>query len=416
MNELGIVAAAVLAAGVACYACWRLAGTSPAPTPAPAETVAETPAEPESENTPPRVPPEEVVTRIFVVDLLTEEPVERFGMSIRRGSMTDARTGDPIVPPRIEEFPGGALLVPAPLEGYAYSVRAPGYVPRSRPIEPSPAHLFIIELEPFASITGRVLVDGEPRAGARVSVVRREFGYLGGVGNRRSETTDEEGRFALDRLCAGTYFLSVYGSKIEPVPEKLEIELGVGEVRDVGDLSRVERVVPEPIFGDFFDAAAASEDRQGQLDDPYSWYGSGLEPKSPHVPYGTRKGPSRFGPGRVGELPRPVDAPIRVQALDGDRPLAGVAVFLQSGRRPVPVEVGMTDDAGEVLLNLQPTEIGQFILRTPGGLPLGRTEQAVVPASGQNSSVVVQLRPTSVRPLGPSSHRLAQKTSSPTPE
>lgn len=282
MNKLGIVAAAGIAAGAVWFACWRLAGLAPAPVPA--ETIAEVSTEPASEDSAPvveavgpptataywieqvsretrtapvrtrkpmEVPPGEG-TVILVVDSRDEEPIERFALRIWKSGRERDEDGGLLDGAPVKEFPEGALLVEIPLEGFRFSIGAPGYLPATGEIEPisSTDRRAFIRLDCEARVRGRAVFEGEPVPGAWVCLRggrqdEPEDGEdLGAWYDRPSVPsttvtqvayTDEEGFFDIGGLPPGGAELSILNSERLQLGRELEA-LEAGQALDLGDL------------------------------------------------------------------------------------------------------------------------------------------------------------------------------------
>lgn len=121
-----------------------------------------------------------VRTRFEVVDAKTGAPVERFGLRIEEGKGALAegpRRGTIFGKPRVAHYPGGIAEVSARPGFDRFVLVGSGYLPAGGEIEHESieAPRQVVRLERGASITGRVVRDGLPVAGADVML---EWGHL----------------------------------------------------------------------------------------------------------------------------------------------------------------------------------------------------------------------------------------------
>lgn len=193
-------------------------------------------------------------TRFTVVDAETGEPIERFGLNILEdnGSLAPSSIHTERRRPRPKDRPGGVAEATAREGIDLYVVSADGYLLATGDVEldqpGSPVQT--VRLQRGATLSGRVLRDGEPVAGVLVEVVRgwmrelpaglgieTERGVFRASGNTQQSTrTDEHGRFAIDALDAGTHRLTV--TPVRGAPRiVVPIELRPREDRELGDLT-----------------------------------------------------------------------------------------------------------------------------------------------------------------------------------
>ena len=392
MNRKSILAGVLLALGGLFAGCWWFAtrpgpavlapapggaaeelGSEPAMAELPAGTRGESlpaPARDERERSlglaanPETGPAEAIGTTILVVDAQTEKPVERFAIRISRVRLT---TGNELVRrDRLREFPGGALVVANPLEGFCYSIQAPGYVDQAGSIETvsSVDRRALIRLERKARVRGRVVFEGRPLP-AMVSVMLEGHSW-----KFEQAEADDEGVFEFEDLPKGKYTVEVWKKSFElPSAEppfelvENEFELKAGEQLDLGDLvvflpepvaekpggGKKGKRLPSNTNGLFVDAG----EFWAYDDDSWTTLPSGAKM--------FRKRPASDGHARV-------------RATDGGVPLVGAVVLLRKEGASSATRVGTTDEAGELLVEMSSGKPHTLELSTSNLLYLGRTE------------------------------------------
>jgi len=439
VKRIGVVAATGLVAAVVVLGCWILTNASPESEPAlaasgPSEVSETDPAEPIG---PPRFGPsteetalvarafstaeelrtaravrraEEVPpgtgTVILVVDSRDETPIERFALRIWSGTRGRDADATEVGRSPVKAFPEGAVLVEAPLEGFRFSIHAPGYVPLSGEVVPvsSTDRRAILSLERTAVVRGRLMHEGRPVAEAFVMVrggcpdrsarsslqeIHAESWYedLDSEARRRADpktewdTTDEEGRFEVPGLLPGLAELSARAAELELDRELGELE--VGAELDLGEREMTKRSQP-PVEWDSV-GLGFGESGEGVT----TYYADGeavhVEPWGPDVSGDYR---SRSSAVRS----RQADGTVRVQAFDGAEPLVGATVLAQRVGNAVVEEVGRTDELGEAVVSLEPGEPTSFHRRIGSQLPVGSTDTPVTVASGSETLVPIIVR------------------------
>jgi hypothetical protein len=431
MKGTGILVFVALATATVLLSCWYLVGPSTSSAPggvsvrASGRSASESlPPEPptvvESEPRAPRVEypmysvrrsgetPAGVGTTILVVDSTTEEPIERFALRIMPGSAESAPAPEALSEVPIREFPEGALVVPVALEGFHFSIHAPGYLPligEVTPISSADRRVFI-RLDHETVVRGRALFEGKPVSDAIVKVEvshgepsdieLRHYDWTDPV--TRNSRTDEEGNFVVNELPGGYAAISLRtpaGFTFDLVVE----ELAAGVELDLGDLelTRGEELVERfsiSLGGEVFELSElelAKLQELGELEEIIATgaiqFGSAVSKKKPSGGL-----PSLLRARARLEKTRRNKAQVRVQALDGEQPLAGAAVFIRYVGESFVREVGTTDSAGELLFRVASGKPVHIILRTGGQLPLGQTETPITVARGQEMHVPIILR------------------------
>jgi len=191
-----------------------------------------------------------VGTTIIVLETGTGDPVERFAMRITQRNWHSESSWDDLAKSATKEMPDGALVVAAPVDGYHFAVCAPGYLPRRGVLSPvsSVDRRALIYLDRPSVVRGRVLYEGEPVVGARVSIsvwcsdTRSGWGGHNGKATERGRT-DEEGFFEVKGNPTGHSRVSISTDELEL--EQVGCELTSGGEFDLGDLVLAQKMSPE---------------------------------------------------------------------------------------------------------------------------------------------------------------------------
>ena len=201
-----------------------------------------------------------VRTTFAVVDARTGAPVERYGLYVLRKQNGVQQSGHQHL--RVEPHPGGECQLAADPKLHAIQIVAPGYEDLETDVvhDESGDGRQTLELEPGATLTGRVLVAGEPVAGASISIGRAymkidpslpdEGDPIFGdpifddnyttdlspfLGRERSLESSADGSFRVGDLAQGTYRLTVVGGSGAPkVLSSVRVERGA--MRDLGEI------------------------------------------------------------------------------------------------------------------------------------------------------------------------------------
>lgn len=145
------------------------------------------------------------------------------------GIQTDGPSGTPTSYSAVTDAEGRAVITGAePGVPFQASCRAQGY---ARYVEklPSPPTDVVCVMEPLAAVSGLVMADGEPLAGATASLflgLHAESEVGAGMRAIRRSATDEEGRFEHPELAAGPYRLVVAAPGFEADEHRMELTPG----------------------------------------------------------------------------------------------------------------------------------------------------------------------------------------------
>ncbi len=154
----------------------------------------------------------------------------RRGGAGRKGSATEQRESTPQVDP---DGRARWVLDAADWERATVEAWAPGFVPRSRRLSVRPGKTEVFELEPGATVSGRVVDrNGQPSAATYVGLQKRDAaGELQPLGGTR---TSEDGWFRVGTVTGGPCLLESEKRQVGRV--ELDLDLLQGEQRDVGTL------------------------------------------------------------------------------------------------------------------------------------------------------------------------------------
>ncbi len=371
------------------------------------------------------VPSEAAGTVLLVVDAVTDEPIERFGISLRlRSKLARGSTPAASSEPTIKDVPGGALSIDLPLEGARFHVRAPGYLPLSGEIELDSEvdRRVFIRLDPAVVVRGRAVFEGEPVAGAsvRLQVLSSLVGDSRQVDTMLQDhaVTNADGVFEFSCLAAKGASISVRrraarlllvpcGEGEESASHRdsqakhlneplryltLERDLGDLEVGTKLDLGDVELTMIQgsdshnTTYVNYTDRSGTVISSGGialGVSDLDTLSSTEVESGVPYS-FGFRE--RRAAPSS--KLPEP--AHLLVQASEGGRALTNARVRFQPEAGGVPKEVGITDDQGELLTQVNSGGANYIQLFTRGGLPIGQSEAPLFATSGEE--LVVPLR------------------------
>lgn len=208
-------------------------------------------------------------TTYAVVDAVTGEPIEYFGLRIVTVRTEHGReyTDKPDVPGRIKQYPGGLVERRGDSRWDDYTIVAPGYAPQRgrlvHDVEGTPRQT--LPLEPAGAIVGRYSLGEDPVANAIIQIsadliplkpdaAEEEDDFFSNgwgfdmsafAGRKRSQATGADGVFRIDDLAAGTYELKFSAAGVAPhLVERIHVE--TGEETDVGN---VEAYLPGSITG-----------------------------------------------------------------------------------------------------------------------------------------------------------------------
>lgn len=185
-------------------------------------------------------------TRFRVVDARDGAPLERFGIAITRERFTQPPLGG------LNTFSRGEVELAATAGLDQVVVHAPGFQVTFGPVKhdtPTEA-VQTVRLKPASSVRGRVLRDGEPVAGALVTLDQGhpEMRLVDGLPTviagsfralehrRKSGRCDGEGRFVFDGVADGLCRVSAQDGSGAHVVSPV-VELAGGQEHDFGDLS-----------------------------------------------------------------------------------------------------------------------------------------------------------------------------------
>lgn len=145
------------------------------------------------------------------------------------GIQTDGPADAPTSYSAVTDTEGRAVITGVePGVPFQASCRAKGY---ARHVEklPSPPTDVVCVMEPLAAVSGLVMADGEPLAGATASLfsgLHAESGIGAGMRAIRRSATDEEGRFEHAELEPGPYRLVVAAPGFEADEHRMELASG----------------------------------------------------------------------------------------------------------------------------------------------------------------------------------------------
>jgi RNA polymerase sigma-70 factor (ECF subfamily) len=198
----------------------------------------------------------DVMTRFIVVDGATNQRVERFAISIKRGARASGEDAAMVLryhtsPSRVADHAGGELELGARPGLDIYLLTAPGYPSTSGDVahDAPDSNIQTVRLAAGLSIAGRVVFGNSPVAGALVRIERGSMSTVaagttsapphfradsdGGV---TSQNADAEGRFRVTGLEGGLYRViarATSGASVELEP----FELGWTDNKDLGDIA-----------------------------------------------------------------------------------------------------------------------------------------------------------------------------------
>ncbi len=375
-----------------------------------------------------------VETTFVVVSAASGEPMERFGLSISRGSgeqwHTSTAKGDELV----QEIPGAEVTFCAEPGEHSYSIEAPGYAPQHEEVahdsEESPRQT--IRLEAEGRLRGRVLFDGEPVPQATVRVERCRFlrpgedpnaerdifddGMMfdldGYVGRLRLHTTDAHGVFDIGELATGTWRVEL--SAAVGSPRSLEeLRVTAGELLDLGDLALIAgatvrgRVVVGTgasapglvvfLDGDDDNGRTVSADGTVELRGLAPGEHSLVVEDSPGIVLDMEPVKFQVTSGETKDLVldlapfQPCRVLVRVHGEEGPLPAATISVRSETGRRRG--RIGTTNAEGELRHERLGGNAIQVDVFSPGELYLGSTEGPVEIDPGGDSLIEIQVSP-----------------------
>ena len=377
-----------------------------------------------------------------VVDATSGEPVERFGLKVFRvrkpGGSTSSSTHDE--PARVEDHPGGVVVLPADPRWDSLTVVAPGYGEKRKMVrwDEGAEGQMTLSLEAAGVLRGRVVVGGEAVSGPIVRLVADRiprvpdadpaleddpFSGAWGTdldpfaGRMRRAAGREDGGFEFAGLAAGTYELTVTSpGRASLTRERLVVTSG--GVLDLGDLelplsSEVHGVVMLPggsLGGLELLLSTAPESGRGELarltlSDDGSFRFRGLDAGEYFLHLLPSEGRVTAGASRevnlgVGESREVVfDATDRqpchleVTVLLNGVPTAGLRVECSTAGAPSGLEVvtAVTDSTGMAALDAPGAGRGDIRVLGKGPAPLGALDQPVALTAGLSLERTLEL-------------------------
>lgn len=210
------------------------------------------------------------LVRFRVLDAVTGEPVERFGLKCRERNSTSwrgAAFGKNLRRLSVQDYAGGEAQVPGTPRSQEFQIRAPGYAPQTGLVEAESEGVEgqTIRLQPGASIRGRFMKGGQPLASPTLRLVPESIALREGATEDRDDPFsndwgrdvavwvedqkfprgEEDGRFEVSDLASGTYKLTLTAQGVPPVLVR-DIRVTSGEATDLGV---VESAPPSGIQG-----------------------------------------------------------------------------------------------------------------------------------------------------------------------